>query len=74
MNKEIVQLIGYGLGDIFYGWIVTCREDLDVNYAMGRPDKVLARGYVDLRDDSKSITHSMAVHCHLPKYPAKNIE
>ena len=22
----------------------------------------------------KSITHSMAVHCHLPKYPAKNIE
>lgn len=53
LNKEIVQLIGYGLGDIFYGWIVTCREDLDVNYAMGRPDKVLARGYVDLRDDSK---------------------
>lgn len=53
LNKEIVQLIGYGLGDTFYGWIVTCREDLDVNYAMGRPDKVLARGYVDLRDDSK---------------------
>ncbi|RYM99272.1 carbohydrate-binding protein, partial [Bifidobacterium animalis subsp. lactis] len=53
LNKEIVQLIGYGLGDIFYGWIVTCREDLDVNYAMGRSDKVLARGYVDLRDDSK---------------------
>lgn len=48
LNKEIVQLIGYGLGDTFYGWIVTCREDLDVNYAMGRPDKVLARGYVDL--------------------------
>ena len=53
LNKEIVQLIGYGLGDTFYGWIVTCREDLDVNYGMGRPDKVLARGYVDLRDDSK---------------------
>lgn len=53
LNKEIVQLIGYGLGDTFYGWIVTCREDLDVNYAMGRTDKVLARGYVDLRDDSK---------------------
>lgn len=53
LNKEIVQLIGYGLGDVFYGWIVTCREDLEVNYAMGRPDKVLARGYVDLRDDSK---------------------
>lgn len=53
LNKEIVQLIGYGLGDTFYGWIVTCREDLDVNYAMGRPDKVLTRGYVDLRDDSK---------------------
>lgn len=53
LNKEIVQLIGYGIGDTFYGWIVTCREDLDVNYAMGRPDKVLARGYVDLRDDSK---------------------
>ena len=53
LNKEIVQLIGYGLGDTFYGWSVTCREDLDVNYAMGRPDKVLARGYVDLRDDSK---------------------
>lgn len=74
MNKEIVQLIGYGLGDTFYGWIVTCREDLDVNYAMGRPDKVLARGYVDLRDDSKSITLLTAVPYHLPKYQVKAIK
>ena len=35
LNKEIVQLIGYGLGDTFYGWIVTCREDLDVTTPLG---------------------------------------
>lgn len=53
LNKEVVQVIGYGLGEEFYGWIVTSRNDLDINYSIGRPDKVLAKGIIDMRGEMK---------------------
>lgn len=51
LNKEVVQVIGYGLGEEFYGWIVTSRNDLDIKYSTGRSDKVLAKGIIDMRGD-----------------------
>lgn len=50
LRREVVQLIGYGLGSEFYGWIVLSRNYLDVTFGNGDYDKVLAKGYASMRN------------------------
>lgn len=50
LHREVAQLIGYGLGGEFYGWIVLSRNYLDVPFGNGDYDKVLAKGYASMRN------------------------
>lgn len=47
LNREIVELIGYGTKDKFYGWIVLNRRDFLVNGKYGAFHKVMYQGLVN---------------------------
>lgn len=46
LSREVVELIGYGDTDNFYGWIVLSRTDLGTTYSYGHQLKALAVGKV----------------------------
>ena len=46
LSREIVELIGYGDSQNFYGWVVLTRTDLGTNRCYGHNIKVLAMGVV----------------------------
>lgn len=46
LSREIVELIGYGDSDDFYGWIVLTRTNLGTVYSYGHDVKALAMGTV----------------------------
>lgn len=47
MSREVLELLGYGEGDLFYGWIVLNRQDVDPEGEYGEVDKVLFQGLYD---------------------------
>lgn len=46
LSREYVELFGYGNGDIFYGWIVTNRQDVRTRGEYGMPWKIMFQGIV----------------------------
>lgn len=52
ISRELVELIGYGTPDQFYGWIVVRRVNLMSRYRYGHELRVLAQGCVET--DGKS--------------------
>lgn len=46
LSNEIVELIGYGTPDTFYGWIVLNRKNILTEGRYGHPLNVMAQGYV----------------------------
>lgn len=44
VNREVIELLGYGTETTFYGWIVLARNNLMTNYGYGRRLNVLAYG------------------------------
>ncbi len=49
-SREIVELVGYGDSNTFYGWIVLGRTDLMPNHVYGKSLKALAMGQVNFND------------------------
>lgn len=45
-TKEVVELLGYGDGSSFFGWIVMNRLNISTSQDYGRPQNVLAKGIV----------------------------
>lgn len=45
-SRELVELLGYGTPQEFYGWIVVRRIDIMTKYSYGRGLKILAQGQV----------------------------
>lgn len=45
-SRELVELLGYGTPQEFYGWIVVRRIDIMTKYSYGRVLKILAQGQV----------------------------
>lgn len=45
-SRELVELLGYGTPQEFYGWIVVRRIDIMTSYSYGRSLKILAQGQV----------------------------
>lgn len=45
-SRELVELLGYGTPQEFYGWIVVRRIDIMTRYSYGRGLKILAQGEV----------------------------
>jgi hypothetical protein len=58
MSREVVELLGYGDENNFYGWIILKRNDLMTNYAYGSPLKCVAFGRVTGTDSSALIQQS----------------
>ena len=56
MSRELVELIGYGDGSTFYGWVVLNRRDLVTTSRYGRSMQYLAMGYITV---SSSSSYSM---------------
>lgn len=54
--NEIVELIGFGTKDTFYGWILVSRNYYITTYAYGRPMTPLAVGYVKGSSNGASFT------------------
>ena len=52
LSREIVELIGYGDPDEFYGWIVLTRTNLGTKYSYGHDVKALAMGTVSWSDSN----------------------
>lgn len=46
INRQVVELMGFGSGSTFYGWIVLNTQDGYTNYMYGSPFKVIATGMV----------------------------
>lgn len=44
VNREVIELLGYGTQTTFYGWIVLARNNLMTKYGYGRRLNVLAYG------------------------------
>lgn len=44
LSREVVELVGYGDNDEFYGWIVMSRINIATHYRYGHPLNVLAMG------------------------------
>ena len=44
INREVIELLGYGTQTTFYGWIVLARNNLMTKYGYGRRLNVLAYG------------------------------
>lgn len=45
-SKERIELLGFGTNDVFHGWIVLDRQEIDSNQKYGINKKVLAAGKV----------------------------
>lgn len=45
-SNEIIELLGYGSSNNFYGWIVTNRRDVKTNRSQGSPSNVLYQGVI----------------------------
>lgn len=58
MSREVVELLGYGDENNFYGWIILKRNDLMSSYAYGSPLKCVAFGKVIGTDKSALIQQS----------------
>lgn len=58
LNREIVELIGYGTSTTFYGWIVLSRDYVTPTYKYGRPLRCLAMGRVTGRTSNGTCTVS----------------
>jgi len=58
LNREIVELIGYGTSSTFYGWIVLKRDYVIPNYKYGRPVRCLAMGSVTGTSSGASISYT----------------
>lgn len=58
MSREVVELLGYGDENNFYGWIILKRNDLMSSYANGSPLKCVAFGKVIGTDKSALIQQS----------------
>ena len=56
LNREIVELIGYGTSTTFYGWIVLSRDYVTPTYKYGRPLRCLAMGRVTGRTSNGAAT------------------
>ena len=56
LNREIVELIGYGTSTTFYGWIVLSRDYVTPTYKYGRPLRCLAMGRVTGSTSGASIS------------------
>lgn len=46
LSKEIVELVGYGDENRFYGWIVISRQNLMTTKSYGNPLRILAQGTI----------------------------
>ena len=57
MSRETVELMGYGAGETFYGWIVTRRVDMMPAFKYGRSLKALAIGTVTGTDTTATISY-----------------
>lgn len=58
LNREIVELIGYGTSTTFYGWVVLSRDYVTPTYKYGRPLRCLAMGRVTGRTSNGTCTVS----------------
>ena len=47
LSREIVEIVGLGTEDIFYGWAVLNRKHIDTPYSYGSAQKVLYQGIID---------------------------
>lgn len=54
--REAVVLLGYGEGDVFYGWIVLQRLNIGTDKQYGRQLNVLAQGMVTATSSGSSIS------------------
>lgn len=54
LSREMVELMGYGDSDTFFGWIVFRRIDIGTDYRYGRCKKVLAEGHAVISYNSSS--------------------
>lgn len=56
LNRELVNLIGYGDTKNFYGWIVENRADIETRYLYGKNLKTLAFGCIRYIKQNKVMT------------------
>jgi len=57
LNREVVELIGYGTSTTFYGWIVLKRDYVTPTYKYGRNLRCLAMGTVTGTTSGASISY-----------------
>lgn len=56
INRQIVELMGYGSGNTFYGWIVLNIQDGLTTHAYGSPLRIVACGLVNGNSKGATIT------------------
>lgn len=56
INRQVVELVGYGTGSTFYGWIVLNMEDMYTSHAYGSTLRVIATGLVEGTSKGATIT------------------
>lgn len=52
LSREVVELLGYGDENTFYGWIVLNRKNLMTNYRYGREARCLLMGRITITGNS----------------------
>ncbi len=57
INRQVVELIGFGTGDTFYGWIVLNSVDAYSKYSYGSNFKIVAQGLVGYVNSKMSISY-----------------
>ena len=57
MNREVVELLGYGDDKTFFGWVVIGRCSIGTDYKYGKPLKALAYGTVSGTPSGASISY-----------------
>ena len=60
-SREVVELIGIGEDNTFYGWLVTNRLNIETNKQYGRKQNVLANG--EVRYTGNGTSHSCSLNC-----------
>lgn len=58
LNREVVELIGYGTSTTFYGWIVLKRDYVTPTYKYGRNLRCLAMGSITGSSSGASISYT----------------